>query len=219
MATAVAPIVIDRSLNGSEYFRYLPEHDHACCGPLRNWCAPLKPQTRRAPTRCLARFGSHHLAGFAGSAPDDFLVVYGSLMRGQPYRCQLNLEESLKFVDVRTISGTLYDMGDYPAFVHAHGVVDVELYRILDISVLSRLDEFEDYDRSDIERSLYRRTTIQLPRHKKAVIQKLFRNPTINAWIYVYNQPLNHNTKIRARSWPEHLAARPLTDGVKPFDP
>lgn len=171
------------------------------------------------PTRFLARFGCDHLAGFAGSTANDFLVVYGSLMRGQPYRGQLNLEESLKFIDVRTISGALYDLGDYPAFVHAHGVVDVELYRILDISVLSRLDEFEDCDPADLEGSLYRRTTIQLPRHNKAVMQRLFRNPTISAWIYVYNQPVDHNTKIRARSWPAHLAARRLTDKVKPFDP
>lgn len=140
-------------------------------------------------------------------------------MRGQPYRSQLDIEKSLEFVDTRTISGTLYDLGDYPAFVHSDGVVDVELYRILDISVLSRLDEFEDYDPSNLERSLYRRTTIQLPRHKKTFIQKLCRNPQISAWIYVYNQPLHHNSIIRARSWPEHLAARRLRDEMKPFDP
>jgi gamma-glutamylcyclotransferase (GGCT)/AIG2-like uncharacterized protein YtfP len=152
------------------------------------------------------------LAAFSGPATDDFLVVYGSLMRGQPERRLLNLEKSLKLVDARTISGTLYDLGDYPAFVDGPGVVDVELYWILDRSVLPRLDEFEDYDPSNPEQSLYRRTTIRLPRHKTALVQKLFRDPTIDAWIYVYNQPLEHEAKIDARSWPEHLAARRLRD-------
>ena len=128
-------------------------------------------------------------------------------MRDQPWRRQLDLEDSLKFVNVRTISGTLYDLGDYPAFVHAHGIVDAELYQIVDISVLSVLDEFEDYDPSDLEHSLYRRTTIRLPRHKNSFLQKVLGNPTINAWIYVYNQPLHGKAKITARSWREHLAA------------
>lgn len=149
----------------------------------------------------------------AHSGPGDFLVVYGSLLRGQPFRSQLNLEESLKFVEVRAIAGALYDLGDYPAFVHAPGVVHAELYRILDISVLARLDEFEDYDPSDLEQSLYRRTAIELPRYRNALIQRLCREPTIDAWIYVYNQPLDDKKKIGARSWPEHLAARLVADG------
>lgn len=134
-------------------------------------------------------------------------------MRGQPYRDQLDLEESLKFVGIRTIPGTLYDLGDYPAFVHGQGVVDAELYRILDVSVLSKLDEFEDYHSSALEQSLYRRTTIRLPRHGNVLIQKLVKDPTIDAWIYVYNQPLDGKTEVVARSWPEHLATRRPTEG------
>lgn len=163
--------------------------------------------------RCLARFAYEHLAGSAGPSSDDFLLVYGSLMRGQPYRRQLNLEDSLKFVGIRMVPGTLYDLGDYPAFVHGQGVVGAELYRILDVSVLSKLDKFEDYDSSALEQSLYRRTTIRLPRHKNVLIQKLLKDPTIDAWIYIYNQPLDGKTEVSARSWPEHLATRRPTDG------
>jgi gamma-glutamylcyclotransferase (GGCT)/AIG2-like uncharacterized protein YtfP len=171
----------------------------------------LKVSDKGLLTRCLARLGYGH--PFALTGPGDFLVVYGSLLRGQPFPSQLNLEESLKFVEVRAIAGALYDLGDYTAFVHGSGVVHAELYRILDISVLSRLDEFEDYDPSDLEQSLYLRTAIELPRYTNALIQRLFRDATIDAWIYVYNQPLDDKTRIDARSWPEHLATRRVADG------
>jgi gamma-glutamylcyclotransferase (GGCT)/AIG2-like uncharacterized protein YtfP len=60
------------------------------------------------------------------SAPKDFLLLYGSLGRGEGMHRKLGLDKALQFVGRREIHGTLYDLGDFPGLVLGSGIVVAE---------------------------------------------------------------------------------------------
>jgi gamma-glutamylcyclotransferase (GGCT)/AIG2-like uncharacterized protein YtfP len=140
--------------------------------------------------------------------PDEFLLLYGSLGSREPMHAELGLDKALQYLGPRKIRGSLYDLGKYPGLVLGRGVVVAELYKIRDLSVLSRLDEFEEYDHIKPAQSLFRRTTLQLPRYRSRIANKLYGRPTIDAWIYVYNEPIDGKEKIAEPSWQEYKRKR-----------
>jgi gamma-glutamylcyclotransferase (GGCT)/AIG2-like uncharacterized protein YtfP len=49
---------------------------------------------------------------------------------------------------------------------------------------------------------------VQMPSYRWRIANKLCRYPMIDAWIYVYNQPIDGKDKIEKPSWHEYKRKR-----------
>ncbi|MBK7947980.1 MAG: gamma-glutamylcyclotransferase [Deltaproteobacteria bacterium] len=144
----------------------------------------------------------------------DWLVVYGSLMRGIASASadvaggggggdlldRLGVGAGLRRVGACRVSGVLYDLGPYPALraaVRTDEVVCGELHAVLDPGIFAVLDAFEGFDPADPSGSDYLRERVPLlePRGR-------------SAWIYVYNRQPDANQRIASGDWRLHLAKR-----------
>jgi gamma-glutamylcyclotransferase (GGCT)/AIG2-like uncharacterized protein YtfP len=158
-------------------------------------------------------FGYERLVRSARASPGEFLLLYGSLGSREPMHAELGLDKALQPFGPREIHGSLYDLGEFPGLVLESGRVVAELFKIRDTSVLLRLDKYEEYDAAKPKQSLFRRTAIQLPRYRSWIANKLLGHPTIDAWIYVYNQPIGGKHKIEERSWHDYKRKRQTRSG------
>lgn len=138
-------------------------------------------------------------------APDevaeaDWLVLYGSLMRGLGALDRLQLGDRIRFVSPCLCAGELYDLGDYPGLRPGRAQVVAELFTVRDPRAIEVLDEFEGFDPEDPRGSLYLRERVALvePRGTRA-------------WIYVYNHVPDAGQRITSGDWRAHLAARAET--------
>lgn len=203
---------IGRLLNYLEHLLYLADNGHAersdCMAFFKHWFDLLLDPERGALRRYLLNLGYERLARLARASSGEFLLLYGSLGNRESMHTELSLDKALQPLGPREIPGSLYDLGEFPGLVLGPGVVVAELFKIRDLSVLLRLDEFEEYDHAELEQSLFRRTTLRLPRHRSRIANKLRGNPTIDPWIYVYNQPIDGKDKIEELSWDEHKRKR-----------
>lgn len=203
---------IDRLLSHLEHLRYMAAAGNArwsdCAAYFRHWFGLLNEADRGALRRYLVRFGYTRLAEYTRACRDDYLLLYGTLTSDQPKHKAFALERRLRRIGHRDVNGRLYDLGEYPALVPGAGVVRMELFRIRDITVLEELDEFEEYDRTRLTQSAYRRTTVRVPRFRSRLLQRLFAPRVVDAWVYVYNQPVGRATEVRHASWQAHRAAR-----------
>lgn len=138
-------------------------------------------------------------------AAGDWLVLYGSLMRGLGAMEQLGVGDGLRFVGPCVCPGELYDLGAYPGLRRGAAHVVAELYALLDPGLIARLDEFEGYRPEDPRGSLYLRERVTLIEPAGAT-----------AWLYVYNHVPDARTRIPDGDWRGHLAAR---DRPAPPDP
>jgi gamma-glutamylcyclotransferase (GGCT)/AIG2-like uncharacterized protein YtfP len=204
---------IDRLLNYLEHICYLSQRGHSRWGDCRAYfgywlslpCAPERGTLRRY----LVHFGYEHLAEYVKATKGDYILVYGTLLSSEPGSPVLDeLRGMLEVIETREIPGQLYDLGAYPAYVpgpaESQHSVRAELCKLRDPRVLERLDKYEEYDRFDLARTEYRRTTLQLPLHTNAIRQWLHRNPMIDPWIYVFNGSPDGLPLISAGSWTEH---------------
>lgn len=158
-------------------------------------------------------------------AAPDWLVVYGSLMRGLPATTdppgavddesataspesalpvdlldRLGVGARLRFAGPCRVAGELFDLGPYPALRRTTGAaasICGELHAILDASVLEVLDAFEGFDPRDPTGSDYLRERVVLEAPQG-----------IRAWIYVYNQPVDPARRVASGDWRRHLAER-----------
>jgi gamma-glutamylcyclotransferase (GGCT)/AIG2-like uncharacterized protein YtfP len=91
------------------------------------------------------------------------VFVYGSLRRGGAGAMSIGFPEA-KFIAGAKVSGSLYDLGDYPGLLvdESNSSVTGEVYEV-DDEVLSKLDDFE-------ASSHYRRKQVEvtLGAHKRA---------------------------------------------------
>jgi gamma-glutamylcyclotransferase (GGCT)/AIG2-like uncharacterized protein YtfP len=127
----------------------------------------------------------------------DWIVLYGSLMRGIGALEALGLEGKLRFAGPCRCPGTLFDLGDYPGLRPGHDVVIGELHAVLEPAAFEILDDFEDYAPDAPRTSLYlrERVTLEAPRG-------------VVAWVYVYNRIPDATRRIPSGDWRAHLAAR-----------
>jgi gamma-glutamylcyclotransferase (GGCT)/AIG2-like uncharacterized protein YtfP len=131
--------------------------------------------------------------------PQSYLVFYGTLMSAFDTLDRLGVRERLRLVGPCAIRGRLFDMGEWPSLVPGDGVVEGELFEILDESVFATLDPFEDCFPGDPQRSSYLRLSVELLR------------PAVRAWLYVANgQQPPSGRLIASGSWHSwRAAARP----------
>jgi gamma-glutamylcyclotransferase (GGCT)/AIG2-like uncharacterized protein YtfP len=193
---------IDRLLNYLEHLVYLADNGHAkwsdCLAYFKYWFDLLADPERGALRRYLVKFGYERLAKLTHAGPDDFLLLYGSLGSREPKHTELGLDKSLEYLGPREIHGSLYDLGEFPGLVLGPGVVVAELFKIRDLSVLLRLDPYEEYDHAKFEGSLFRRTTLQIPRYRSRILNKLRGNPSIDAFFQtLHKNNVFHDERVR----------------------
>lgn len=147
--------------------------------------------------------------------PEEWLVVYGSLMRGLPASepraetetgprrdllDQLGVGAGLRRVGPCRVPGVLFDLGPYPALRPARSEADSvcgELHAVIDPRTLAVLDAFEGFDPQDPVGSDYLRERIELLEPQGT-----------RAWIYVYNREPDASRRITPGDWRAHLAKR-----------
>ncbi len=118
----------------------------------------------------------------------QLLFVYGTLMDGSGLREARLLKENSRSLGKAVLErARLFDLGEYPGAVRAASPSDrvfgqlVELDDASALEVLSRLDEYEEYDPKSRERSLFIR--------RKAKVRR--DGELLDAWVYWYNKPIH----------------------------
>jgi pyruvate carboxylase len=128
---------------------------------------------------------------------NDWIVLYGSLMRGLGAADTLGISGRLRYVGPCVCTGELFDLGDYPGLRLGAARVLGELYALLDPRLLEVLDEFEGFDAERPRESLYLRERVTL-----------IEPAEIEAWIYIYNHAPLASTRIESGDWRDHIKVR-----------
>src|SRR5262245_3798225 len=120
------------------------------------------------------------------------LFVYGSLRSGLHNDVFTFISSYFVLEGMASVQGKLYDLGEYPGAIPDEGDHPIagEIYRIEDVAdfdwAMEQIDDYEGYVVSDGKASLFRRELANV----------LFRDTTIVAWMYWYNQPITNQTQI-----------------------
>jgi gamma-glutamylcyclotransferase (GGCT)/AIG2-like uncharacterized protein YtfP len=132
----------------------------------------------------------------------EYLFLYGTLLPGDATGEPSRIVSSLKRVGSGTVRGRLYDFGDYPGAVldrSAKTSIKGELFELPnDDSALRALDDYEEFDRTDQETSLFVRTR---------TMARLRDGRRLNAWVYVYNRDPGSARLIPSGDYSESKAA------------
>jgi gamma-glutamylcyclotransferase (GGCT)/AIG2-like uncharacterized protein YtfP len=134
------------------------------------------------------------------------LFVYGSLRSGFRNPVYEYISRFFTFVGEGKVSGSLFDMGNYPAGIATqddHFILG-ELYRIKQESdfgwAIGQLDDYEGVDAEAGEVPLYRREITEV--HINGQITQ--------AWIYWYNGDVTGRPLISSGDMLEYLNKKPL---------
>jgi gamma-glutamylcyclotransferase (GGCT)/AIG2-like uncharacterized protein YtfP len=129
---------------------------------------------------------------------EDVLAFYGTLLSGLPARPNRpNLTPYVELVRECLIPGSLYDVGPYPALVPGDGVVRGELWRTTSEDALAVIDHWEGYEAALEDQAPYVRRRTRLI------------EPDLDAWVYVWNRPLDGLVAIPGGDWRAHFDANP----------
>jgi gamma-glutamylcyclotransferase (GGCT)/AIG2-like uncharacterized protein YtfP len=115
----------------------------------------------------------------------NFLAVYGTLRRRSIFHKLPVVAARLQFFSCGLVGGRLFWQRTYPALIQDRGIAQVELFRIVDPSVLGDLDRYEGFDPSNLRASLFIRNQI------------LLLNPRVRAWVYFLNRQIPPGTQQR----------------------
>jgi gamma-glutamylcyclotransferase (GGCT)/AIG2-like uncharacterized protein YtfP len=130
----------------------------------------------------------------------DLVFFYGTLMSGFKRQGRQRLDAKLTPVGRGAIRAALFDVGLYPAAIPASdALVQGELHRMSDESVLRDLDEIEGFRPEQPDASLY--TRLETP-------VTLTDGRTENAWTYFYNAPLGNAPRIESGDYLDYLRVK-----------
>lgn len=137
------------------------------------------------------------------SAQQQHLFVYGTLRRDSQHEMYQLLARNADFVGDAIFRGRLYLVDEYPGAVASHSPRDavrgeVYLLRRPD-QVLPELDEYEEFDPSSPETSLYRGAMVKV---------FLDNSASLDAWIYLYNRPTQGLPPIPSGDFPQIASGR-----------
>jgi len=130
----------------------------------------------------------------------DLVFFYGTLMSGFKRPGRERLDSKLTAIGRGAIHAALFDVGLYPAAIPAtDALVQGELHRMSDDTVLHELDEIEGFRPEEPDASLYRRleTPVTLPDGRTEI-----------AWAYFYNAPLGGAPRIESGDYLDYLRVR-----------
>jgi gamma-glutamylcyclotransferase (GGCT)/AIG2-like uncharacterized protein YtfP len=135
------------------------------------------------------------------STQTNYLFVYGTLRKGFGLHLSDEIKDDLVYVGGATINGELYDIGEYPAALPSpekDSKISGEIYLLLHPrKVFKILDEYEGYDRENIEKSEY---------YRKKESLELDNGKRIDAWVYWYNFPVKGKKRIKTKDYIQYLS-------------
>jgi gamma-glutamylcyclotransferase (GGCT)/AIG2-like uncharacterized protein YtfP len=127
------------------------------------------------------------------------LFVYGGLMRGFDLHHYL---AGCSFAGDASTNGVLVQAGRYAGLIEGEGKVSGELYAMSDPPAsLEALDELEEYDPLDPQRSLYVRTVRSVTKQDGSVT---------HAWLYLYNRDTSGLVVVSSGDWRSVTGIRPV---------
>lgn len=110
------------------------------------------------------------------------------------------LDSKLTPIGRGAIHAALFDVGLYPAAIPASdALVQGELHRMSDDTVLHELDEIEGFRPEEPDASLYRRLETPVT---------LSDGRTELAWTYFYNAPLGNSPRIESGDYLDYLRVK-----------
>ena len=113
-----------------------------------------------------------------------YLAAYGTLRRRSQYRLGYSVGSCLKFHGYGLLRGIRLMQRDYRGVLEQPGLVQVEIFRVLDESVWAILDRYEGYDPRIGKNSLFVRKAVALVR------------PRVYAWVYFLGACIRHGRFI-----------------------
>ena len=112
----------------------------------------------------------------------EYLFVYGRLLPGRAPKGIAGVVAKLRRLGTATVPGVLYNLGQYPGAVlgPASGKrISGAIFRLpRDPAVLKKLDEYEEFDPANPDKSLFVRKRCRVA---------LATGRILNCWIYEYN--------------------------------
>ena len=129
------------------------------------------------------------------------VFFYGTLMKGFERPGRAKVDQSLDSIGRGWITGSLYDLGIYPAAVpSAEGQIWGEVHDMCDPeTVLRELDQLEGFRPDEPDTSLYTRSESAVTLEDGRVV---------DAWVYYYNAPLGRAQRIATGDYLDHLKIR-----------
>ena len=139
----------------------------------------------------------------------NLVFVYGTLLSRFERPGGARLSQNLRPLGRGSIEAMLFDLGTYPAAIHATGSrVWGEVNQMLDEKfVLSVLDEFENCRVGEPGTSLYVR---------QEVPSDLDDGTSVLAWAYFYNASLGQAERIASGNYLQYLDEKRLVGGSSP---
>jgi gamma-glutamylcyclotransferase (GGCT)/AIG2-like uncharacterized protein YtfP len=128
-----------------------------------------------------------------GIQKNQMVAVYGTLMKNYKGQNLADIKGALRFISPCTLSGNLYDMGEYPGLIDGRGKVAGELYEVRTDAILKKLDEYEEFDPTNPDGSLFVRRRVRL------------KKPPVECWVYFYNHDVTGKTKIPEGNWAKYI--------------
>jgi gamma-glutamylcyclotransferase (GGCT)/AIG2-like uncharacterized protein YtfP len=119
----------------------------------------------------------------------DHLFLYGTLMRGEPAHARFALSTRARFIGDAWIPGRLLDLGGYPGLVAGDGVVEGELHRLLDPTLLAELDRYDECGPDAGAHANYVRERVAVPGHGAP------------AWVYRYRGAFDRSRLLADTRW------------------
>jgi gamma-glutamylcyclotransferase (GGCT)/AIG2-like uncharacterized protein YtfP len=124
--------------------------------------------------------------------PVNNIFVYGTLKQELLGEVMPHIKPYIEFGDKGYVKGRLFDLGEFPGAKPTrlnNKKVQGQLLSIkpgFESKVLNELDEYEEYNPSDADSSLFKRKKV-----------KVFTKGTLkDAWIYWYNKPVSKKDEI-----------------------
>lgn len=114
-----------------------------------------------------------------------YLFIYGTLMENSHISLAQQLRLKSHSLGRATVTGFLYDLGDYPGLVEDHSKshqVHGQLIEVHDISIIPHLDEYEGAP------ELYERKLMPCT----------LDDHIVDAWVYVYQQEVKDHQLIQS---------------------
>lgn len=219
-------VELDKVLNHFEHLLFLQSNNHITKKDrdvyFGYWFGLLKEPNRGVLRRYCENFGYNQLArGFYPKdhkvQKDEYLLVYGTLWKGEDNYLRLGMDKQCEFIKDTTIKGSLYDLGDYPGLVLEQDMSDegaqkatdipVQLFRVIKnndsqtpLKILAEIDKYEECNVLDPAASEYRRTTLPVSVGGKGL--------KVDAWIYLYQKDTKGKELIGNQSWIRYLRNR-----------
>lgn len=200
---------LDLILNYFEHIVYLESEKHIRKHDrevfFQYWLELLGEPEYAALRRYLARCGYELLADLVGAEDSEIIAFYGNLRREFRYQDDLEVRDKLRFIRLCTVTGELYDFGEYPGLLPGQDPVVIELYEVVDNRVFQILDRFENYDPARPSESEYIRRCVHIE------------EAAVDAWIYWMNTDVSRPQKICSGDWVSHVRNRqPLGSSSRP---